>query len=130
MNGKDNFLLDTNIVLGFLGGNAKISDFFEKKLMRSNLHVSQITRMELLGYHSITSQEEKHLKNFLSYVKILPINEAVCDQAISLQREKKLKLPDALIAATAIYFDLVLVTCDSDLLDKSSHFRSIDPITT
>lgn len=99
MNGKDNFLLDTNIVLGFLSGNTKITDFFEKKLMQSNLHVSQVTRMELLGYPGITSQEKKNLKKFLSYVKILPINEAICDQAISLRREKKLKLPDALIAA-------------------------------
>lgn len=128
MNGKDNFLLDTNIVLGFLSGNTKISDFFKKKLMQSNLHVSQITRMELLGYLGITPQEEENLKKFLSYLKVLPINEAVCDQAIILRQEKKLKLPDALIAATAICFDLVLVTCDSDLLNKSSHFRSINPI--
>ncbi|HLB56711.1 MAG TPA: type II toxin-antitoxin system VapC family toxin [Coxiellaceae bacterium] len=129
MNGKDNFLLDTNVVLGFLNGNSKISDFFEKKLMQSTLHVSQITRMKLLGYSGITSEEEKHLKKFLSYVKVLPINDAVCDQAITLRREKKLKLPDALIAATAICFDLMLVTCDSDLLDKNSHFRSMNPIT-
>ncbi len=129
MSGKDNFLLDTNIVLGFLNGNVKITDFFEKNLMQSNLHVSQITRMELLGYPGITVQEEKQLKKFLSYVKILPINEAICDQVIHLRREKKLKLPDALIAATAIYFDLVLVTCDSDLLNKSKRFRSISPTT-
>src|SRR3990167_9959081 len=98
MNGKDSFLLDTNIVLGFLNGNAKIGDFFQKKLMRSKLHVSQITRMELLGFPNIAAQEEKHLKDFLSYVTVLPITETMCDQAIKLRREKKLKLPDALIA--------------------------------
>lgn len=129
MNGKDNFLLDTNAVLGFLNGNEKISAFFEKKLMQSNLHVSQITRMELLGYTNITSQEEMNLKKFLSYVQILPINDAVCNQAICLRQEKKMKLPDALIAATTICFNLVLVTCDSGLLNKSAHFRSINPIT-
>lgn len=130
MSGKNNFLLDTNIILGFLNGNAKIKDFFEKKLTHANLHVSQITRMELLGYPGITTQEEKSLKTFLSYTKILPISDSVCDQAIHLRKEIKLKLPDALIAATAITANLVLVTCDLDLLNKSPRFSSLNPITT
>lgn len=129
MNGKDNFLLDTNIVLGFLNGNVKIKDFFEKKLAHANLHASQITRMELLGYPGITTHEEKSLKTFLTYLKILPISDAVCDQAILLRQTTKLKLPDALIAATAITCNLILVTCDSDLLNKNTHFHSVNPIS-
>ncbi len=130
MNGKNNFLLDTNIVLGFLNGNVKIKDFFEKKIADANLHVSQITHMELLGYPGITTHEEKSLKTFLTYLKILPISDAVFDQAILLRQATKLKLPDALIAATAITCNFTLVTCDSDLLNKSTHFHSINPIIT
>ena len=128
MNGKDEFLLDTNIILGFLNGNSKINDFFQKNLIDSSLYASQITRMELLGYPSISSDEEKCLKDFLSLIKILPVNDAVCDQAITLRRKTRLKLPDALIAATAICFDLVLITCDVELLEKSDTLRSINPI--
>ena len=67
MSGKNSFLLDTNVILGFLNGNLKITHFFENKLMRSFLYVSQITRMELLGFHGITPQEESELKKFLSF---------------------------------------------------------------
>ncbi|MCX7120292.1 MAG: PIN domain-containing protein [Gammaproteobacteria bacterium] len=86
MNGTDSFLLDTNVVIGFLNGDANIRDFFEKKLMRSLLHVSQITRMELLGFPGISSEEETELKKFLSRIQVLPINDAVCDQAINLRK--------------------------------------------
>jgi len=128
MNGKDNFLLDTNIVLGFLNGHVKINDFFQQHLAKQTLYVSQITRMELLGYANITSNEETCLNRFLSFVKILPISDAVCDQAISLRRKTRLKLPDALIAATAICFNFVLVTCDADLLGNIDQLQSINPV--
>ena len=49
MNGKDNFLLDTNIVLGFLKGQEPIIGFLQK-YPQATMAVSQITRMELLGY--------------------------------------------------------------------------------
>lgn len=128
MNGTDNVLLDTNVILGFLNGNAKINSFFEKQLMKSHLHVSQVTRMELLGYPNISPDEEKFLKSLLSQVKILPIDDTVCDQAIDLRKEKKLKLPDALIAATAISFNLVLITCDADFSKNCSRFRVVNPM--
>lgn len=129
MNGIDNVLLDTNVVLGFLNGDAKINSFFEKQLIKSHLHISQITRMELLGYPNISPDEEKVLKDFLSQVKVLPIDDTVCDQAIILRKEKKLKLPDALIAATAISFNLALITCDADFSKNSDRFRIVNPMT-
>jgi predicted nucleic acid-binding protein len=127
MNGKDNFLLDTNIVLGFLKGWEPITSFLQKH-PQATMAVSQITRMELLGYPSITTEEETALKNFLSLVEILPISDAVSDQAIILRRKTSLKLPDALIAATAICFNLVLMTCDGDLLIPTERLQSINPL--
>jgi predicted nucleic acid-binding protein len=45
MNGTDNFLIDTNIIIGFLLGNKKINSFL-CKLERNKLYVSQITQLE------------------------------------------------------------------------------------
>lgn len=128
MNGKGDFLLDTNIILGFLNGHAKINDFFRKNLKQQVIYASQITRMELLGYPNITTDEESSLKSFLSLIKILPISDVICDQAIILRRKKRLKLPDALIAATAICYDLSLITCDTDLLNSIETLQSVNPI--
>lgn len=128
MNGKNNFLVDTNIILGFLGGHKEINIFFQQNLTNQILSASQISRMELLGYPNITIEEETSLNSFLLLVKILPITDAICNQAITLRRKTRLKLPDALIAATAICFDLVLITCDADLLGNISNITSLKSI--
>src|SRR5579871_4128024 len=100
MNGKDSFLLDTNAILGFLNGHINVNGFFQKHLTSQIFHVSQISRMELLGYPNITAEEEACITHFLSLTKILPVTDIICDQAITLRRSTRLKLPDALIAAT------------------------------
>lgn len=128
MNGKNNFLLDTNIVLGFLNGNPAINKFFQDNTEESQLKCSQVTRMELLGFPNITTDEEKKLKSFLSFVKILPITDEICNQTIMLRQQKKIKLPDALIVSTAICFNLTLITCDKDLLGKINSVKSINPV--
>jgi len=125
MNGKINFLLDTNIVLGFLNGHEAISRLFQNHLTGKKLAVSQITRLELLGYPGINSNEEKILNQFLDLVDVLPLNDLVADKTISLRRTTRLKLPDAIIAATAMVNELTLVTCDNNLANSTSELQSL-----
>ena len=72
--------------------------------------------MELLGYPNITSDEERLISDRLSKFSYLSISSEVEDLAIALRRTRKLKLPDALIAATAIHYSLELLTLDQALL--------------
>ena len=72
--------------------------------------------MELLGYPNITSDEERLISDRLSKFTYLSISTEVEDLAIALRRTRKLKLPDALIAATAIHDTLELLTLDQALL--------------
>ncbi len=92
MSGNSNFLLDTNIVLGFLNGHEAI------------------------------------IQNFLALVDILPLSELVADKTIALRRITRLKLPDAIIAATAITHNLILVTCDKNLAGSSSELQILNPL--
>jgi len=110
----DNFLLDTNAVLDFLKGEEKIITVFQTDMKDKPRFVSEITRMELLGYPDISPDEETTINEFLSLVEILPCDEIVVNKVIQLRRmTKRLKLPDAIIAATAIEYHLVLVSRDS-----------------
>jgi predicted nucleic acid-binding protein len=112
-NGMDSFLLDTNAVLDFLKGEEKITTIFQTEMKDKPRFVSEITRMELLGYPDISPDEEAIIKQFLSLVEILPCDEIVVNRVIQLRRmNKKLKLPDAIIAATAIEHQLTLVSRD------------------
>jgi len=109
----DSFLLDTNAVLDFLKGEEKIITVFQAEMKDKLRFVSEITRMELLGYPDISPDEEAIIKQFLSLVEILPCDEIVVNRVIQLRRiTKKLKLPDAIIAATAIEHQLTLVSRD------------------
>lgn len=80
MNGNNNFLLDTNIVVGFLNGHPAISHYFQNNLVEKKIFVSQITRMELLGFPQINEEEEKVIKQFLQFTAILPIDDSIVEK--------------------------------------------------
>ena len=102
------FLLDTNAILYILGGDEALSTL----LYNERLYISVITEMELLSYKNITVREKQQIKNFLSDFEIINITDAVKDRAIEIKKDSHLKLPDSIIAATAIVLDISLVTSD------------------
>jgi predicted nucleic acid-binding protein len=61
-----------------------------------------ITEMELLSYPTLDSAAESQIRSFLSEVTVVGLTRPVIDLAIRLRREQALKLPDAVIAATAL----------------------------
>jgi len=107
MNGN-RYLLDTNIVLYILGGNKTIAEYLHLK----SLYISVITEIELLGYKDLTSQQEKQIRSFLSQFRIIYIDDAIKAEAIILRKQYGLKIPDCIIAATAISLGLPLITAD------------------
>ncbi len=120
MNG--NYLLDTNIILGFLKGTPSCVQFFTKPEIQK-LYVSVISRMELLSFHGITAAEEKSINAFLELTTLVPLDNEVQEIAIRLRRESKRKMPDAIVAASAIRMNATLVTCDQQLAE--THFTGL-----
>jgi predicted nucleic acid-binding protein len=109
------FLLDTNAVITLLNGNIKNKDL--PITDQSGLFISIITRMELLAFSSLTETEEKQIRDFLNYnISTVSINNHIEETAIQIRRTGGLKLPDSIIAATAIVLDTVLLTDDKTLL--------------
>ena len=72
--------------------------------------------MELLGYLGISVDEEKLIKDRLSKFNYLPITSEIEDMAITFRRTRKMKLPDAIIAATAKHHGLELLSLDKSLV--------------
>jgi predicted nucleic acid-binding protein len=112
----DNFLLDTNTVIALLNGDPKIKPdlLVAEQLV---LFISIITRMELLAFSGLTSEEDKYIRDFLNYnVSVVSINSYIEEEAIKIRRTGALKLPDSIIAATAIALGATLLTNDKTLL--------------
>jgi len=107
MNGNE-LLLDTNIILYILAGDRTIAQYLNEKV----LFASVISEIELLGFQKLTLKEEKSVKGFLSQFRIIYIDDVIKNGAIDLRKQYNLKLPDCIIAATAISLNLPLITSD------------------
>jgi predicted nucleic acid-binding protein len=107
MNGNK-LLLDTNIILYILTGDETIARYLNGKI----LFASVISEIELRGFQKLTQKEEKAIKSFLSQFRIIYIDDAIKNEAILLRKQYALKLPDCIVAATAISLNLPLITAD------------------
>lgn len=101
-------LLDTNIILYLLSGDTTISDFLDNK----EGYLSIITELELIGYSEISEAELNEIKNFLDDCTILNINDEIKNIYTDIRRKYRMKLGDAIIAATAVSYELPLITAD------------------
>ena len=111
------FLLDTNMVIGLLKGHAPALLLAEESgLALEKAAVSQITRMELLGYPNLTAEEDEAIRGFLANCQVRLIDERIEAKAIELRRNGSFKLPDAIVAATALTGPLRLLTLDQAML--------------
>ncbi|MEK6657046.1 MAG: type II toxin-antitoxin system VapC family toxin [Nitrospirota bacterium] len=110
MNGN-RFLIDTNILLYLTGGKIDSS-----VLPEGEFYISFITELEVLSYSSITTAEENQLKQFLLEIPVIDITKEIKNQTIAFRKKYHLKLPDAIICATAFQIGATLITNDKSLL--------------
>jgi len=73
--------------------------------------------MEVLGYAFKSKREEKFVENLFSLLQIQYLNSDITHRVISLRKNKKIKLPDAIICATAMSRNAYLLTNDIKLKD-------------
>ncbi len=115
MNGID-YLLDTNFILGLLKSSPDTLALINERQIESHqCAYSAITRMELLGFPGITRAEETLIQHKLARLTYLPITLIVDDVAIRLRRTRRVKLPDAIIAASALAVGAEVLTFDRQL---------------
>ncbi|MCX6197858.1 MAG: type II toxin-antitoxin system VapC family toxin [Bacteroidetes bacterium] len=107
MNGIS-IIADTNVVVYLLSGSARIAELLDGK----EVYLSFITELELFGKRNLTAPEKRKIQSFLDQCIIIDINASLKSTVIELREKYKLKLPDAIVAATAIEYNLPLFTAD------------------
>jgi len=112
------YLPDTNIIIGLLKGREPAVNAL-KGINITDCGYSAVTRMELLGFPGITPEEERAIHNLLERMTHLSLTPMVEDLTIQIRRQHRLKLPDAIIAATAKAHRLALLTLDKELAGKA-----------
>lgn len=112
-----NIVLDTNAVLYLLGG--KLDPTI---LPRGEFLISFITELELLSYPNLSKSEEERIKDFIESVDVMGLSSGIKGETIRLRKNYKIKLPDAIICATALSLNASLLTFDSS-------FKKIKEVT-
>ncbi len=102
-------VLDTNAVLYLLMG--RLAD----PLPPGEYVVSVITEIELLSFPALDAPGELRIRRLLTEVDVVSLTAAIKEQAVALRRQYRLKIPDAIIAATAVALDAELLTNDTQI---------------
>ena len=109
MNGIS-ILCDTNILINLLNGNIAIA----KLLNGKRVFISSITELELYGKRNLSISETKIVDTLINNCFVVDLVQPVKEIVKRLKRRYKIKLPDAIVAATAIYMNIPLITYDGD----------------
>ena len=117
------FLIDTNVIIDYTANKLddKASAFVEN-IFNTGFNISVIVKIEVLGYNDVLSKMQP-LEDFIATANIFLLDEAITQKTIELRRIKKLKLGDAVIAATALVYNLKLIT------RNTADFKNIDGLT-
>jgi predicted nucleic acid-binding protein len=106
-----NLVVDTNIILYLFQGDRLIADLLNEQ----HIYISFITELELLSFKSLSAIEKGIVKSFISECTIIDITPGIKSMSIELRKTYALKLPDAIVAATAHFLNMPLVTADKAL---------------
>lgn len=122
------YLLDTNTIIYYLQAALPEKSMQQlQTIVDEQPLVSVITKIELLGFNAATIEEQNITATFIEASLIFNLDEAVINQTIDLRKQHRIKLPDAIIAATAIVYDLTLITRNTSDFDKITTLKYIDP---
>ncbi|MDR1211608.1 MAG: type II toxin-antitoxin system VapC family toxin [Spirochaetaceae bacterium] len=112
---KPKFVLDSTIAIDLLNGLPS-SKPVRAKLENAKVYVSIVTRIEMLSFPNVTPEIERRINNFFKSVKVIPLNRKVEQNTIMLRRSKKLKIPDSIIAATALSLQAAIISRDDHFI--------------
>ncbi len=126
---EQQYLVDSNTIIDYVGN--KIPD---KSLLlldgyfNDNFSLSIISKIEVLGFND-SSDELKRLADFIDLANIIYVDDTIANKTIELRKIYKIKLPDAIIAATALVYNFVLISRNISDFTKIDGLNVIDPYT-
>lgn len=119
MSGNKSAVLDSNIVILLSKGMADIDSILKSY---HSISVSIITYMEVKGYSKLSSAEEKLIDAFFDNIQVSDVTKELAEIVVTNRKDskKKIKIPDAIVLATAKLLQADLIT------NNVSDFKGID----
>lgn len=102
----------------------QLKELFEE----DDIAVSELTKLEVLGYHSLNKEAEEYFNAVFILVQVLPITTEEIDLAIELRQQHNMKSADAIIAATALLHCTEIITRNTGDFDHIPNLIINNPI--
>lgn len=122
------WLFDSNVIMGYLNQDSAqgFIDQFEQALVEGAA-VSVITTIEVLGWRGHDTTSRASAESLLQCMGEIPLSASVVQQTIALRSRYSVKLPDAVIAATALTVGLKLMTRNQTDFEHIEGLAIINP---
>lgn len=127
--GENKYLLDSNFIIYYLSGAEFAINYFDE-IVDNELYLSVISKIEVLSFSSYAGESDQDTRLFLEPFQIVPLDGAVEDLTVAFRRVCRRKLPDAIIAASAVHIGATLVTSDRQLAKATfPGLRVVNPMS-
>jgi len=119
------FLIDSNILIySYLNKYEYLRQLFVKE----SIFISEITRVEVLGYHKLNSEEDRYFRDVFNFIPVIFPSQEIFDASIIIRKTYNLKLGDSIIAATAYVNNLLIYTRNISDFERVKSIKCINPI--
>ena len=118
-------LIDSNIII-----YSYLNDYqyLREIITEESTNISEISRVEILGFHHLNADEENYFNDVFNLVNIISPTQEIFDKAIQIRKQYNMKLGDSLIAATALISKLSLLTRNITDFEKITGLKCINPV--
>ena len=125
------WLLDTKLLIdAFAGRSDSVRAITSARTASLEwIGYSSITRLEVLGFPGLNAADEIGLRNLLAQLSEAPIDDAVIERPIKIRKSVRMKIPDAVVAATALVYEANLVTRNTGDFKNIPGVSVLDPAT-
>ena len=96
--------------------------------LQQPIYASDITRLEVLGYHNLNELDKRDLTYFFEITTVYPITPLIISSAIQLRQQRRMSLGDAVIAATALEYRQTLATRNIDDFAWVEGLKVVNPL--
>lgn len=113
------YLLDSNTIIDYLAAKLPSSSMLKlHDIVNNGLFISLISQIEVLGFNTGRADVDSRNEAFIELAEILTVSSDIVQQTITIRKKHKIKLPDAIIAATAMVHDFILLTRNTSDFNK------------
>lgn len=118
------YLIDTNVLIEYIGKILPNSVMLDVgNIMDNEFNISFVNKIEVLGHTNALSD----VVSFINTAVVYYIDEQIIDKAIAIRKSSKIKLPDAILAATALAHDFILLTRNIDDFKRINSLKIENP---